>query len=69
MIDLPTLLIALDAARGAVFAILTGDRGRAAQCLREASEGAVKAFPAGGKESYGLEMVLEAIGEAAGAAT
>ena len=67
MPDLAALLLALDALRGAVFAILTGDRDRAAQCLREASEAAVKAFPSGTREGYGLTLVLLAITEAAGA--
>ena len=65
MIDLASLLLALDAARGAVFATLTGDRDRAAQCLREAAEAATKAFPSGSREEYALTIVLGAITEAA----
>ena len=65
MTDLPALLLALDSLRAAIFAILTGDKPRAAQCLAEAAEGAVKAFPSGTRESYGLTLVLLAITEAA----
>jgi hypothetical protein len=67
MTDLPALLLALDALRGAVFAVLTGDRPGAAKCLREAPEAAAKAFPDGSREGYGLTLVLLAITEAAGA--
>jgi len=64
--DLKALLLALDAARAAICAVLAKNPGRAARYLREASDAAAKAFPSGAREGYGLTLVLLAITEAAG---
>lgn len=65
MIDLKALLLALDAARGAVAAVLFGDLELASRQLAEARAAAEHAFPLDSRESYGLEMVFEAVTEAA----
>lgn len=67
MPDLKALLLAIDAIRGAIVAILCGDLDLAHRHLEEARTAAAHAFPLNSRESYGLEMVLESITEAAGA--
>ena len=65
MIDLKALFLTLDAAKGAVAAILCGDLELASRQLAEARAAAAHAFPLDSRESYGLELVLESITEAA----
>jgi hypothetical protein len=65
MTDLKALLLAVDAAKGAILAILSGDRDRAAQCLADAVAAAGGAFPPASRESFALAIVLGAITEEA----
>ena len=65
MPDLKALLLALDAARGAVAAVLCGDLELTSRQLAEARTAAEHAYPLDSRESYGLELVLESITEAA----
>ena len=65
MIDLPALLLTVDAIRGAIVAVLCGDLDLASRQLAEARKAAEHAYPLDSRESYGLELVLESITEAA----
>ena len=65
MIDLPALLLTVDAIRGAIVAVLCGDLELASRQLAEARKAAEHAYPLDSRESYGLELVLESITEAA----
>ena len=67
MPDLKALLLTVNATGAAIFAILCGDMELASRKMQEAHAAAEHAYPLDSRESYGLEMVLESITEAAGA--